>query len=553
MFVALMATGYITIFGPSAYAQNNLENASLDRHLLPQASPAAAVRKVRIGQHGDKTRIVIDINRSLSPDANLAHLLFGDQRTVMVEIPNLSWASRFSFSRQGRGNLAQYNFRKSDDGRAYLVLRANRTIAVDRIFQLAAKGRRGHRIVVDLVNAKAKIVAVTQAGAGYNPLLRKVSAPTPTRVPHQTANLDQLSQAGSVPDRGRSALSKLFGNIMGDPGNIELNVRYAKLAEKSGAPRRAMAAYERILGSHPNNEMALAEINRLRQILGLSVEEDGAETNFSLVLGARYEHNAAHRDRLFLPFDSAASSVSFGVRDERDLFGQKFRSTAQVYADFHNRYEIGDLIYTGIDSGPVFELSNNYSIRPAIGVSHARVNKRELFTSASALLNIDNGTEGALLRGVNLSIGYDDFSTRYEGRDGLFVTGSANFSTPGLADGHALGISPNYRYSNTTGDNHSLRNHAYGIKGSYSYPLTDRLTLGPSAGLSYKNYTGNELDEKDERWDVLVEPGVSLTLSDYPFEDTSISVEYGYERNWSNDGDKTYTNHTIGGKVGWLF
>ncbi len=540
-------------------AQTVQINASLNKGMPPSTTVAVNVKRVRIGEHPGKTRMVIDLDRRPSRHTDLSHFIFSDQKTILIEIANLSWPNRFSADQRGTGKLSHYSFQRTETGRGYLQLKANRTVKIDRLFYLEPKAMRSHRVVIDLVNAKVTKAADTEVAktkiskdASGPSRLTNVNASSEPQNFRQYASLEQISQAGPVPERSRVTLSKMFGEIMRNPGNIELNVRYAKLAEQSGEPRRALAAYERILGSHPGNKMALGEIERLRKALGLETEA-GPETNYSIVLGAKYEHNAAHRDSSFLPFDSAASSVSLGAQDERELIGERFRSNARMYGDFHSRYEKGDLLFIGADTGPVFKFSDDISVRPAISVSHARVKFRHLFNSTSILANIDNGAEEALFKSLDLSIGYDDFATRYPGQDGAFFTTGANFALADTNTNEALHLSPHYRYSHTTGQNYAKRNHAYGLKTNYTYPLTDSLSLAPNLGLTYKNYVGNEIDEKNERWDFLTEPGIKLILSDFLIEDSSISIGYGFERNWSNDGDKTYKNHIVGGKIGWLF
>ncbi len=529
-------------------AQTSQNSASLNRQ-LPASSPAEIfVNKVRIGKHTGKTRIVLDLDRAPDDPSDLSHFIFSDQKTILIEIASLTWPEEYSARRQGKGNLAHFSFQKTESGRGYLHLKANRTVKVDRLFYLDPDDKRSHRVVIDLVNVKA----VIPAKPDKSPPPTKASASSEPQNFRQYASLEQLSQTDQAPDQSRRILSKLFSDILANPGNIELNVRYAKLAEQAGEPRRALAAYERILGSHPGNKMALKEIERLQQELGLAIA-GGPETHYSVVLGAKYEHNAARRDPSFLSFDSTASTVSLGAQDEREFIGEKFRTNARLYGDFHNRFENGDLLFIGADTGPVIKFSDNISIRPAIGASHARVKFRNLFNTVSIMANIDNGAEAALFRSLDLSIGYDDYATRYPGQDGAFFAAGADFALADADSNEALRLSPLYRYSHTSGQNYAKRNHSYGVKSSYTYPLTDNLSVAPNLGLTYKNYVGNELDEKEERWDFQTEPGIKIILSNFLIEDSSISFGYGFERNWSNDGDKSYKNHIVGGQIGWLF
>ena len=50
-------------------------------------------------------------------------------------------------------------------------------------------------------------------------------------------------------------LRRIFEQILQDPGNPGLNLRYARLAVERGEIRKALAAYERILAQDPGNEV----------------------------------------------------------------------------------------------------------------------------------------------------------------------------------------------------------------------------------------------------------------------------------------------------------
>ena len=59
-------------------------------------------------------------------------------------------------------------------------------------------------------------------------------------------------------------LARLNAQIMNDPANLELNLRYARAAEDSGQADRALAAYERVLVYDPGNVEAQSGLNRVR-------------------------------------------------------------------------------------------------------------------------------------------------------------------------------------------------------------------------------------------------------------------------------------------------
>ena len=86
--------------------------------------------------------------------------------------------------------------------------------------------------------------------------------------------------------RARASLNDCSPRILRDPHNIELNLRYARLAESNDEERKALAAYERVLEADPSNSEAARALHRIRINLIPVV------TGGRIELGARYETNA---------------------------------------------------------------------------------------------------------------------------------------------------------------------------------------------------------------------------------------------------------------------
>ena len=366
----------------------------------------------------------------------------------------------------------------------------------------------------------------------------------------QVINIQEVAQTTA----DRSRLSKVFRQIIQDPGNIELNIRYAKLAEKIGVPRRALAAYERIQASHPNNARALQEIDRLRELLGLVARKRKKLTAYSIVLGARFETNAAKRETEYASYDSAASSAALKVRDDRSLFGTRVKTNATLLVDYYNRYTSGDLVYGVLETGPVFNVANSIQMRVAAGAGHARLDKDRLFSSGYVKLNFDDESDPKTIRTSNLSLGYEDYAGVFEGRDGLFFEAGSRivqFDTVVAKD--SLSVQAHYRYKNASGYNHSKRGHKISLQTGYLYPLYDKIFAGGDLGLTYRSFDGQELDENEMRWDFQIDPALKLVFTELPVKKSTIEVKYNFERNWSNVGYKTFYNHIIGAKVGWAF
>src|ERR1700749_1206855 len=65
-----------------------------------------------------------------------------------------------------------------------------------------------------------------------------------------------LAQAQAQRDQGSNDLSDLNNQILDNPADVGLNLRYAHAAESAGKLRLALAAYERILINDPHNQEA---------------------------------------------------------------------------------------------------------------------------------------------------------------------------------------------------------------------------------------------------------------------------------------------------------
>src|SRR5690606_30497302 len=58
-------------------------------------------------------------------------------------------------------------------------------------------------------------------------------------------------------------LARLNAQIINDPRNVELNLRYARAAEAEGDLGKALAAYERVLSYEPGNAEARKGADRV--------------------------------------------------------------------------------------------------------------------------------------------------------------------------------------------------------------------------------------------------------------------------------------------------
>jgi len=124
-------------------------------------------------------------------------------------------------------------------------------------------------------------------------------------------------------------MDSLHERILQHPGNPELNIRFAQLAETSGKLRWALSAYERVLLNDPSNTEALAGLQRVRRALQPNV------TLLTVQLGTQYESNP----RYYLPprRPELEAIGSAALLDERNLGGLRWRTNAVAAGLLHAR------------------------------------------------------------------------------------------------------------------------------------------------------------------------------------------------------------------------
>ena len=153
------------------------------------ASLAQSVEQIRVGVHSAMTRIVLDVQG----DADLAYDVAGtgQGKALLIAFPKVSWNAPKTLN-SPKGVVSGYQF-KAHSGGGALAITTTKPIKIKRSFTLPASGRRGPRIVFDLVDAPA--------GPGFSrATTQRISAPlghTPKRM--VSAKPAQIAQAIVLP------------------------------------------------------------------------------------------------------------------------------------------------------------------------------------------------------------------------------------------------------------------------------------------------------------------------------------------------------------------
>lgn len=113
----------------------------------PVVAEAPAVRDIRVAQHGDGTRVVIDLNRRVS----FRHLTLNQPPRLAIDLPEVTWQLPQLNGAVTVGIVEGFRFGRFRPGVSRIVVDLSQPFEVRRVFELPPNGVHGHRIVTDLV------------------------------------------------------------------------------------------------------------------------------------------------------------------------------------------------------------------------------------------------------------------------------------------------------------------------------------------------------------------------------------------------------------------
>ncbi len=347
-------------------------------------------------------------------------------------------------------------------------------------------------------------------------------------------------------------LARLNARIMNDPNNAELNLQYARTAEADGDYGKALAAYERVLGQDPGNAEARSGAARAAARLLPNTFQVFTE------IGGGYESNPQN-----LAVGKEGQAELFArvlLKDERTLWDTRWRTTALFSGNLYS--QDGDLNYgyAGIAFGPVYAVTPTMTFHPSIGVGTSCFAHHSYYNEAFASALFEGG-EGLMNYTVRYRIGYRDYNDFFPSTHGGFADIIAKLLFPAvLTKDDLFVISPWWRWSGigTTGDLSFLvspddfrtgRYNEVGARVEYFKPVTDWITAGINFSALERYYaraTDNTVFPAMtiDRRDYVYSPGLALIFRNpYVTNQSSVRLDYRYERDDSNTPLGSYTNH----------
>jgi hypothetical protein len=344
------------------------------------------------------------------------------------------------------------------------------------------------------------------------------------------------------------SLDALHREILRNPRNVELNLRFARLAEETGHLRWALAAYERLVMNDPGNVEAQWGLQRVRRAL---------QPNFTLAtlqFGGIYESNP----RYYLPprRDEVQGFGSLVVLDERRLGQQRWRTNAFAAGILHQRHSDLDFAVAGFDTGPVLDIFPGWSVYTGLGGNAAYFNNRFFYAEAAASATFETNFHGILhtllLRGAYRT--YDDF---FPSQEGFYAEARARFAIPNVTGPGSVAIlSPWFVWSDISGKAPvivpiitELQPGAYleyGGKFEWVQSLTAWLAVAGHISVAEREYrTDIVVTTGEKRRDLIISPGGSIIFPNLIAFQTDLRFDYRYLTDQSNDPTKDFYDHIV--------
>lgn len=339
-------------------------------------------------------------------------------------------------------------------------------------------------------------------------------------------------------------LIQLYAEILKDPTNIELNFRYARMAEERDEPQRALSAYERIVDIDPTNQEAQRALLRIGRKL---------QPNFTQVfmeLGTGWESNPRR-----VPVSGRSdweALVRATIKDERNIGDHRWRTVTALQAEVHR--EQGDLTYgyAGIETGRLFDIKKNLSVHAAVGGGAAYFTHRSLYNEGTISFTFESAPEGAASHTLRYRGGYRVYNDFFPATEGFFAEANLRSVFQNvMASNDVFLFSPWVRWSGVGGTAFTVVNAAeivpgryfeYGGKLEYYRKIAQWLSVGGYASINARRFA---IIDGFRRDDLLVIPGAAAIIHEFLGTRADLRFDYRYEHNNSNDPTQDYINHIL--------
>ena len=344
----------------------------------------------------------------------------------------------------------------------------------------------------------------------------------------------------------------VFEQLLYNPTDPTLNIRYAELAEANGELRKALGAYERVLASDPGNARARREYFRVKNLLQPAV------TQVTVDLGANYQTNPRQLPDIPQRQDDFGFDAGFSLFDERTWAGHRWRTIGFAHTDLQVDLTDLDDAQLAAWTGPVFNLGENTRLHLAPGAGIAFLDNEHLYTDATARATFERIMGGAT-QTLNALVTYRD-TEAFNGASGWIYQLSARLSKYQLLlPGDAFYLLPRFRYNGPTGTGDGRvfarplfpgNFYEVGSGAEYFVPaFHNAIYLGGGIGVFYRDYDQTVAFGTNQREDWFIEPAAHLVIPNVIGRNGDLRVDYVFQHNDSNDPTQEFDNHIIGART----
>ncbi len=337
-----------------------------------------------------------------------------------------------------------------------------------------------------------------------------------------------------------SDLAYLNALIIDDPANVELNLDYALVAEGQGKYRLALAAYERILLNHPDNEAARRGLVRIRRIIEppftrFVYEAGGSAQSNPMGLGGGPAGLAAYG--------------RIGVTDERRIGTVRWRSEGNLLGEVHTASNNLNYGRAWGSVGPLIDLGASLAtFRPSAGGALASLAGGFYYAEANANADFEARNMAARFRA-----GFRTYDSSLTATSGFFLNASGQYTFPNVIHpGDALSVAPQLRWNGINGVfNNGVSDFSPGrylvgkVRFGYDKALSRDINVGASLTLGHRRFLVDVAPGGAMRSDITVTPGASVLFKELLGVQTDVRADYRLEWQRSNDPTKEFANHVL--------
>jgi len=191
----------------------------------PATAEGIVVTDVRVGQHGNVTRLVLDLTRKV--EFSLFTLAKPDR--LIIDLPEVGWRLPPRALPQRTGVLDTLRYGLFKPGLSRVVVDLTGPVSARRAFLMDPEGDRGYRLILDLVPATRKAFLSLGEALKKSPLVAKQEPPAAARVafptPPRKPEMDTVKRVIAI-DPGHGGV---------DPGTVGGSGTYEKFITLSMA------------------------------------------------------------------------------------------------------------------------------------------------------------------------------------------------------------------------------------------------------------------------------------------------------------------------------